>query len=87
MKRKELLQQTDDQRQEEQLDFQIKADLQQLEADLLETQRKVNNHQKELKTLKSEEVLRPSKIIECQVLIEGFQNGEAALLKLKKELF
>ena len=71
MKRKELLQQTKDQRDEQTLSHTLQQEELQAQADLLETQKKVAELKQRLEDLKSAKDLLLPEIVATQVELEG----------------
>ena len=87
MKRLELLQQSPEKLEKDQLSHQVEIDKLQAQADLLETQRQLNICKQELTQLKSAKELSFVSIINKQNQIEGFEKGVKSIESLIKELF
>lgn len=87
MKRLELLKQTEAQKENAELEYQLEKDKLQLDSDLLETRLALKSKQQELLRRKSDPVLSPVKVIAVQGEIEALARGVEALEALKKELF
>lgn len=82
-----LLQQSQQEKDNQELEFQVEAAKQQLEADILATKRELAIENKKLLEAKSSRTFNSQKIIDVQIKIEGLQDGLARLNNLLAELF
>lgn len=87
MKRIELLTQSQESREQEELQNQVEQDKLQLKSDQLATQQALAKAKQKLSTLKSAAVLSPANIIAQEVVVDDLDRGLKALNKLEKELF
>jgi len=87
MKRIQLLEQTQDQKTEQQRSHQVKLDKLQAEADLLATESKVEEMTQKLVTLKSASVLSIPDVIAAKNELEGYKEGLKDIKAIIKELF
>jgi len=87
LKYKERLLQSDQEKAQEDVQFQVKQAELQLEADMLATQKSLAESEKTLAILKSSFPLQPDDIVETAGQVAELKAGLKFLEDLKKELF
>lgn len=86
-KYKELLSQSESQKDQQELEFKVEEAKQQLAQDQLATKKELARVKRELNIAKSSFPLESAKIIELQNEIEAYEKGLSRLEELEKELF
>ena len=87
MKRIKLLSQSQENKEEAQLSYQVAQDKLQLESDILATEQAVSVAKQELLALKQAPVLSPANIITKMDEVKGLVAGLSTLKDLRAELF
>ena len=87
LKYKDRLLQSDQEKAQEDVEYQVEQAKLQLDADLLATKRSLAESEKDLVTLKSTFPLNAASIVDQQGDVAELKAGLAALEALKKELF
>jgi hypothetical protein len=83
----DLLQQSQQEKEAQEIQFQVEEAKQSLESDILATKRSLANTQRELIKYKSTFPLNTKQIVHCEVEIEGYHDGLKKLEALREELF
>jgi len=81
------LQQSQQEKDTQQLEFQVEEAKQQLESDVLATKRLLAAKKQELLKPKSAQPFSAQRIIDVQIEIDGLEDGLSRLLNLMEELF
>lgn len=87
MKRKELLQATQEQLEAQVLDTKVEKELLMIQASILETKSSITELKLKLKSLKSAPELNITKIVETMEQLDSYELGLKAVEALKEELF
>lgn len=87
LKYQQLLQQSQQEKDQQALEFQVEEAKQQLEADILATKRSLAASKQDLLKAKSAQPFDAQKIINIQIRVEGLEDGLSRLLNLMEELF
>ncbi len=87
LKYKDLLLQSSQEREEQEVEFRVEEMEQSLQADILATKRALAARKSDLARAKSSYPLNADKIIEFQIDIEGMEDGLKRLNALREELF
>lgn len=87
LKYQERLLQSDQEKVQEDVQFQVEQAKLQLDADLLATKQSLADSEKELNNLKSSYPLNPSHIIKVKGTVSELKKGIEELVALQKELF
>ena len=87
LKYQDLLQQSQQEKDQQALEFQVEEAKQQLEADILATKRSLAASKQDLLKAKSAQPFDAQKIINIQIRVEGLEDGLSRLLNLMEELF
>lgn len=87
LKYKDLLLQSSQEREEQEVEFRVEEMEQSLQADILATKRALAARKSDLARAKSSYPLNANKIIEFQIDIEGMEDGLKRLNALREELF
>ena len=87
LKYQDLLQQSQQEKDQQALEFQVEEARQQLEADILATKRSLAANKQDLLKAKSAQPFDAQKIIDIQIRVEGLEDGLSRLLDLMEELF
>lgn len=87
LKYKDLLQQSQKEKEEQEIAFQVEETEQQLASDILATKRSIVSKQRELTNAKASITFNSKKIVNLQVELEGLEDGLSRLEALKEELF
>ena len=87
LKYQQLLQQSQQEKDQQALEFQVEEAKQQLEADILATKRSLASSRQDLLKAKSAQPFDAQKIINIQIRVEGLEDGLSRLLDLMEELF
>ena len=86
-KYKDLLQQSQQEKDAQQVEFQVEEAQQQLQADILATKRSLASSKQALLIAKSAQPFNSQKVIDHQLHIEGLEDGLRRLNGLLEELF
>ena len=84
---KARLQQTDNQREESQLDYDVAQAELQMEADRLATKRSLTTAKQRLEEVKSARPLSVQAVLDAQVNVADYEAGLKAITALQTELF
>ena len=87
LKYKELLQQSEKEKESAEIEFQVEQTKLQLQADLLSTKQSLVAKRKELTASKSKYDFNVQKIINLQIEVESLEDGVKRIEKLQAELF
>ena len=87
LKYKELLLQSSQEKELQEVEFRVEEMQQSLEADILATKRSLASERATLVRHKSQFPLRAQCVIDSQIKIESLEDGLARLNALKEELF
>ena len=87
LKYKDLLQQSQQEKDAQQVEFQVEEALQQLQADVLATKRSLASSKQVLLAAKSARPFDSQAVINAQLQIEGLEDGLRRLNGLLEELF
>lgn len=87
LKYKELLLQSSQEKELQEVEFRVEEMQQSLEADILATKRSLASEKASLVRYKSQFPLNAQNVVNVQVKIESLEDGLARLIALKEELF
>ena len=87
LKYQELLQQSETQRRSEDIEFQVKSAKLQLSADILETERALDDKLRKRTSILRSGDIDWKELVEIDVEIQGLQEGIQTLKQYEKELF
>ena len=87
LKYKDLLLQSSQDREEQEVEFKVEEMAQSLDADILATKRSLASEKANLVRYKSQFPLDAQKVINTQIKIESLEDGLKRLDQLKSELF
>ena len=87
LKYKELLQQSEEVKEGQEIQFKVEEALQSLQSDILATKKSLAKIRRDILKAKAEFPLNASKIIQLQTEAEGFEDGLKRLEELQAELF
>jgi hypothetical protein len=87
LKYKELLLQSSQEKELQEVEFRVEEMQQSLEADILATKRSLASEKASLVRYKSQFPLNAQNLVNVQVKIESLEDGLARLIALKEELF
>lgn len=87
LKYKDLLLQSAQDKEAQEVEFRVEEMQQLLEADILATKRSLAGDRATLVRYKSQFPINPQNIVDAQIRIESLEDGLARLIALKQELF